>query len=251
MLAGKDAEELNSHSLQVGMNVVWLPWKTAWLFLVILACTLPKTQQLCSWAFITEKSKLTCTEMLYVNAHNGFLCKSQKTGNNPSFLQWVKGYPLEFICRMGPNAPIKRNKPMVHAAAWMDPRGILLGGKCQPEKALFLKDSIFETFWKWPQRWRAGQWLPGDSDGADIKGQLEGLLCDCDCGVGYRDYSREKTAWDTHTHTHTHGNCVKWGMCWLSWLWSPRHNIYLYQNITFYTLNSYNLYMVSDTSIKL
>ena len=34
-------------------------------------------------------------------------------------------------------------------------------------------------------------------------GALEGLPCDCDFAVGYRDCRWEKVAWDTHTHTRT------------------------------------------------
>ena len=41
-------------------------------------------------------------------------------------------------------------------------------------------------------------------------------------------------------HTHTH-NYVSWWMCDLTWLWWSFHNAYIYQIITWYTLNIYSL----------
>lgn len=88
--AGEDAEKLNSHSSQVGIDVAWLPQKTVWPSLGMLACAFPKTQQLSSWAFIPEKSEQTCSKTPYVNVHSWFLCRSQKCGSNLSSLQWMR-----------------------------------------------------------------------------------------------------------------------------------------------------------------
>lgn len=83
---------------------------------------------------------------------------------------------------------------LIHAAPWMDLRGILLGE--QPH-----------SFWKWPQRWRAGQRLPGARDGVRVQGcgGTAGAPCDCDPGADYRDCWWEKMTGDTHTH----GSSVK------------------------------------------
>lgn len=61
------------------------------------------------------------------------------------------------------SVPVK-GADLIHAAPWMDPRGILLGE--QPD-----------SFRKWPQKWRAGQRLPEARDageGAGIRGHWRG-----------------------------------------------------------------------------
>ena len=46
----------------------------------------------------------------------------------------------------------------------------------------------------------------------------------------------------THTHTEN-ANYVRSYTHYLPWLWRSFHNVYFYQNIKVYTLNTYNFYL--------
>lgn len=155
----------------------------------MLACAFPKTQQLSSWAFIPEKSEQTCSKMPYVNVHSWFLRRSQKCGSKLSSLQWMRIIHWGHLWNETHRAS-ERGRP--------DTRGPLDGPQGHPAwwVAWQLPEMASEMASR-PEVARGQGW----GWGCRYTGALEGLSCDCDHGVCYRDCWWEKMTWDTHTHT--------------------------------------------------